>query len=106
MAAQNLALKFSGENVNIGGVEYVAAPLPIGKMKLLSEAFADGVSESELFENMIFFIHASIARNHPEVTTEMIEDELTIMEASDLFQRVIKMSGIDTSAEKKRTQSR
>lgn len=106
MAVKNLALKFSGEKVNIGGAEYVAAPLPIGKMKLLSEAFADGVSESEMFENMIFFIHASIARNHPEVTTEMIEDELTIIEASNLFKRIIELSGIDTSAEKKRTQSR
>lgn len=103
MATKNLTLKYSGEKVEIGGVEYVAAPLPIGKMKILSDAFGDSVSEADMFENMIFFIHASIARNHPDITTEMIEDEMTVSEASELFKKIIALSGIKPNAEKKRT---
>ena len=94
MAVKNLALKFSGEKIMVGETEYVAAPLPIGKMKLMTDAFdTDKVSESEIFDNMIYFIHASIARNHPLITIEEIEDNMTIGEASDLFQKVIILSG-------------
>lgn len=103
MAVKNLSLKFSGEKVEIGGVEYVAAPLPIGKMKLLSSAFdEEKVSESEMFENMIFFIHASIVRNHPDITTEMIEDEMTIPEAAQLFQKIIMLSGMTNDDSQKK----
>jgi len=105
MAIKNLALKFSGEKVTIGNAEYVAAPLPIGKMKLMADAFdTEKVTESEMFDNMIHFIHASIARNHPSVTTEEIEDNMTIAEASDLFQKVIMLSGAtNKQPEKKMT---
>lgn len=105
MAVKNLALKYSGEKVSIGGAEYVAAPLPIGKMKLIAAAFdEEKVNESEMFENMIYFIHASIVRNHPDVTTELIEDELTISEASELFRKIIILSGMkDDGSQKKMT---
>lgn len=103
MAVKNLALKFSGEKVTIGGTEYVAAPLPIGKMKLIVSAFdTEKVSEEEMFENMIFFVHASIARNHSDITIEEIEDNMTIAEASELFQKVLALSGAVTNSTQKK----
>lgn len=98
---KNLSLKFNGEKVTIGENEYVASSLPIGKMKLMSAAFdPENVSESEIFENMIFFIHASLARNHPDITTELIEDNMTIPEATELFEKIILMSGASNNKKK------
>lgn len=98
---KNLSLKFNGEKVTIGSEEFVASPLPIGKMKLMASAFnPETVSESEMFENMIFFIHASLVRNHPDITAEHIEDNMTIPEATELFEKIIFLSGATSNKKK------
>lgn len=100
---KNLALKFAGEKIIIDGEEYVAAPLPIGKMKLIKDAFDENkVSEDEIFENMVYFIHAALARNHKDITIEFIEDNMTIADTTELFAKIIQLSGAtNVNAEKK-----
>jgi hypothetical protein len=99
--ARKLINKFM-DTVTIDGEEFALSPLPVGKIKLLSSAFdPEKVSEMEMFENMIYFIHASLSRITKEITIEFIEDNITIIEASEIFKKVIEVSGAVPNNEKK-----
>lgn len=91
----NGAPRFAGAEVVLGGIAYTAAPLSLGAVKRLVpriEAYGQ-LGLPEQIDVAIEVLHASLARNHSDITREQIEDVVDLGNMQQLFTSVLEVSG-------------
>ena len=90
----------------MGEVEYTIAPLTFKQLRTLQPKIdliskMDGTPTPEQMDAVVDVIHASVTRNHPDVTKEQIDDVLdlgnvqlamaSVMGASGLVKKIMGM---------------
>jgi hypothetical protein len=90
--------RYGGKPFQVGGKTYLLAPLSIGAIKRYRQAIAKvtggDTDLEEAFELGLSVIRSSLQRNYPELTAEVIEDE--IVDGSNnlaMFWAVLEASG-------------
>jgi len=90
--------RFAGEPVTLGGVEYIAPPmalLALTKLKTKIDALgASDTSEEEQLAISYDLIHASIARNYPEIDREDLDVMIEIDDLAPALDVVMRLSGL------------
>ncbi len=89
--------KHDGVEVKIGRTTYCAAPLNLRSLKVLLPKLkgAEKRPELENFDLMVEVLLHSLQRNHPDLTTEALEDELTSANIYEVVNTVMKASGLE-----------
>ena len=86
-----------GTRVNLGGTEFVLAPLNLNQVEQFHELITSLRSPSDdLLENMkrgIPLIHASLSRNYPGITPEDVAALVDIGNFAAASRAVVEISG-------------
>lgn len=93
------ALRFKGQDQNLGGTTYVVPPLALGAVKELLPRIQkmksmDGVPSSDDIDTMIDVLGAAIRRNYPDVTSAMLLDLIDLGNVKPIFRMIMGMSGL------------
>jgi hypothetical protein len=91
-----VAGKIPGVAVNLGGHLLVLAPLGIGKAREFSErGKALEPSDTDGMQALgIAMVHASLARNYPEITLDEVEALLDVGNLQEATQAIAAQSGL------------
>ena len=86
--------------VKVGGNTFEVTALPLGIMRRLVMPIANRFNESgmqlddEVITVMLKTIHASVGKADPEITVDMLENNLLLTDISELFTEVMSVSGM------------
>lgn len=90
-------VKIKGIKLELGGTTYVVPPLPLGSMEAMEERiqnFTGGLDRGSL-STVIDCLHAALKRNYPDITREMVADELLdVSNFGEVMQAVMDVSGM------------
>jgi hypothetical protein len=86
--------RIPGVAVNLGGHLLVLAPLAIGKAREFSERGKDAKSTDELEALGVAMIHASLARNYPDITEDEVRNLLDTGNLREATDAVAGQSGL------------
>lgn len=89
-------LEFDGIEVKLGKKIYVAAELNFFSLKKLAPKIATLVDMTfeDRIDVMLQTIHASLIRNHPEVTLEEVQRTISFSNAEPIFKMILETSGM------------
>lgn len=83
------------------GKEYVIAPLSLGALEDYGEAIkamGNNALDPATIKLMIDVVHASLRRNYPEMTRDMVRELIDISNALTVFQACMNVSGLTVQA--------
>ena len=88
-----------GTIVKMGEVEYTIAPLTFKQLRTLQPRIdliskMDGTPTPEQMDAVVDIIHASVTRNHPDVTKDQIDDVLDLGNVQLAMASVMGASGM------------
>lgn len=89
--------KIKGITLELGGVNFVVPPLPLGALELLQErieVFTGGLDKGSV-ATVIDCLHASLKRNYPETTREVAAELVDVGNMGDVMQAVMDVSGMN-----------
>lgn len=91
---------YEGENIKIGGKEYVVPGLSFGQIERLSDtieeiqkAGAGGKLDKALIRKVSEVAHAALSRNYPEISLEQVKDMLDTRNMKTVFAAIMGESG-------------
>lgn len=87
--------RFAGHSVQLGGATYHVAPLALGAVKRLAgqiQSFQSADLAAQV-DVAVQVLHASLVRNHPDLTTEQVEELVDMGNMQSLFGQVMALSG-------------
>lgn len=87
----------AGNRVKLGDATYICAPLNFGTLKKFS-SFIDQLNEGNRFSMADIgivqeLVLASLRRNHPSVTMQLLDDFMDMGNAGELLTAVLTASG-------------
>lgn len=88
--------KIPGTRVNLGGTEFVLAPLNLVQVEALSDSIAKLGQSADLRENLAIavpLVQASLSRNYPSITLDDVRQLLDLGNFAEASQAVVKISG-------------
>ena len=92
-----------GASVNLGGEEFVLAPLTFAQLRDGSAkdiaTIEDSIAKRAMFSDEYFnamarVVHASLSRNYPDMTFERVLSLLDLGNARDCYKAVLGLSGL------------
>ncbi len=88
-----------GVTVRMGGADYVVAPLTFRQLRKLQSQIdilgqVSGKLSDEQIGAVVTITHASLCRNYPEMTQDMVEDILDLGNASTVILSIMGASGL------------
>jgi len=96
-----MALTFNplSEQVTIGGHEFTVAALPMGVIRReiapMATRFTDSAAlDPDVFNVMLKATHQSLSKADPGITVDDLENGLTLGDFIELFQHVMRVSGM------------
>jgi hypothetical protein len=94
------APRFAGQDVNLGGTNFVVPPLALGALKTLLPKIqklsigADGVPDLSQVEDLLEVCLAALRRNYPELTLVELVDIVDLVNFQPLVKAVMGQSGL------------
>lgn len=86
-----------GTRLNLGGIEFVLAPLNLNQLEALHELITQlGTASNDMRENMsraLPLIHASLLRNYPDMTVDDVRAIIDLGNFSAASKAVVEISG-------------
>jgi hypothetical protein len=103
-ATTQVAPRFKGQPIELGGTSYTVPPLAIGAVKELLPRMQtlraiDGIPSAEDIDTMVEVVHAAITRNYPDMTRETLLELLDLGNMADVFRSIMGRSGLTPVAE-------
>ena len=93
-----------GTVVTIGNTKYILPPLNINGLERHARLLKAGMSGEltsevavEKFGELAEMIHSALRRNYPDVTLEQLKEDVDVANFDELFQAIVKTSGLVTS---------
>ena len=96
-----MSVKIPGTPINLGGDEYIVAPLNFRQIKELKAELAalkgtiTIADDSEAFDTFCKIVQASLSRNYPDMTIDKVQDILDIGNAPKAVMAIMGMSGLE-----------
>ena len=93
--------KIPGTPINLGGVEYILAPLNLDQVRKFESVLPTLGQKETLGENItesLPVIHASLSRNYPDITLEQVSGLIDLGNLQAACLAVISISGYEKSA--------
>jgi hypothetical protein len=93
-------VKFEGEKITLGGVEYVVPSLTVKQAKTLWPTIKEldrGVTVDNLpakYDDMLTVIHAALSRNYPQLKIEELEEMVDMGNIRLLMKAATAQSGL------------
>jgi len=89
------------EQVNIGGHTFTVAALPLGVIRrevapMAARFTVDAALDPDVFDNMLRFTHMSVSKADPSITPDNLENSLSLGDFMELFQAVMRVSGMSS----------
>lgn len=99
-----------GEKIIVGGEEMVMPPLNIKAVKKFYKQLQQGLDPSQSVEVVTEIIYEALARNYPDLTTEQLEERLSLPEMNEVLPKLLEVSGFvaavpQTGAPKKKSRT-
>lgn len=92
-----MAAKVEGTSVKLMGEDYVLAPLNFQQIRLvLKPAQAKMKETTDTYDRLALFVpvvHASLSRNHPDLTVEQVEVMLDLNNVHEVYSALMGVSG-------------
>jgi hypothetical protein len=92
---------FDGVKVRIGRQDYIVPALTLrqvrkhrGTLQRLNELAGRDPSEDEL-DAVVELVHAAVARNYPDITTDALYDGLDFRNLRQVLQAITAQSGVE-----------
>ncbi len=89
-----------GQKLKLGETEYVVPPLNLKAMRRLLPRISVlkpvGLPSDEDLITVIEVVHAALVRNYPEITKEVVEEGLDIVNMREALSVVLGQSGLTT----------
>lgn len=95
--------RFAGRSVYLGGVDYVVAPIAVGRLKDLMPVIAragavSGTPMPEQWDDFLEIFLAAFQRNNPEMTKATLEELVDLGNFKPLIEMVMGVSGLTPTA--------
>jgi hypothetical protein len=88
--------KIPGTAINLGGTEWILAPLNLNQVEQFGDRIAALGSKSTLKENLADaaeLVHASLSRNYSDITVEDVREMLDLGNFEKAAKAVVSISG-------------
>lgn len=95
-------IKYKGNKVEIGGQDYVFAPLPLGGIEIYGDKL-DNFSDLSLKERSTTTIEIalmSLNRNYPSITREQVANMIDMHNINDIVTAIMTRSGMQQTENK------
>jgi len=84
---------------HIAGLDIPITALPCGTLRydvmpLIDQIAGGDILKDDTLDKMLSVCHRSIAKADPSVTMEQLRDGLMLADVAQLFQQIIKLSGL------------
>jgi hypothetical protein len=93
-------VKIKGIEVEMGGTVRIVPPLNLGALSTLQDRLSkfSGGLDKESVELVIDAAFLSLKRNYPEITIEMVQDEIDVSNMDEIFKAIMDVSGLHRKA--------
>jgi len=84
------------EPLSIGGHQLTISALPMGILRRQVMPLLDSnLMEADNYDKILSICHMSVSQTDPSITIEDIENALMLTDLVDLFQAVVRVSGLN-----------
>ena len=86
--------RFKGVTVELGGTDYVIAPLSLGALETLGPSLALFAQGEQQTRTSIDIVHAALSRNYPAMSRAEVADLVDVSTLNLVVDAVMGVSGV------------